>query len=481
MNEYGISKDYALSYIMSNIVGDSSKEKEVTKVVNSAYNRTQYNIKQFEDKGRVNQVQQRIKKGASPESVAKEFGITTEVAEKAASKPKPSSSNPMKEYQLWIKKLGLKRNILTFEYEDKFGVIQEEEHFNTLYQDARIKFPKISRKDFDTIICSLQTPDYNPLLDYFDSIKWDGKDRLTDLCTSVKSNTGTPHFRKIMITKWVAGAVNTVYNGTPNVLNLIFAGMKNTGKTQFFLRLLPKEISSYFAGSQLDRDKDDEILMTRKLFILDDEYSGKSKNDTRKLKRLSSAPDFTLRAAYAKKSRTLKRLATLCGTCNELEILNDPTGNRRIIVIEATGKFDFTLFNSIDKTQLFGQLVHMVKNGFDCNLTDSEIEQLNAYTSREYSEVVLEDELIRQYFIKASVGGGQWMTTSMIKVYLEEQTGQKLNMRRLGLSLRESGFDRVSKTGLGYGYMVIQTNGVAIEQSNGLFSEKGIPDPFQLP
>lgn len=476
MNEYGISKDYALGYIMSNIVGDSSKEKEVTSVVNSAYNRTQSNIKQFEDRGRVNQVKQRINKGESPESVAKEFGITKEVAEKAATKP--TSSNPMKDYRLWMKKQKLKRNVLTMEYENEFGQVMEEENLNSLYIEARLVFPKMPEKDFYTILKSLDTPNYNPLLDYFNSIKWDGKDRLTDLCNSVNSNTGTPDWRQRMITKWLVGMVNTVYNSDPNILNLVFAGEGNTGKTSFFRRLLPKEISNYMADSQLDQPKDDEILMSKKLIIFDDEYGGKSKTDAKKLKRLTSSPSATLRAAYAKKERTYKRLATLCGTCNELEILNDPTGNRRIIVIEAMGKFDFELYNSVDKTQLFGQIAHMVKNKFDCNLSDDEIELLKTYTASQYGEIVLEDELVKQYFIKVAPGGGEWMSTSMIKVYLEKETGQKLVIKRLGQALRASGFERVARRGIGYGYMVFKSNGHTIERGNDMFAEKGIQDPF---
>jgi len=219
--------------------------------------------------------------------------------------------------------------------------------------------------------------------------------------------------------------------------------------------------------------------MTQKWFIFDDEYSGKSKQDSKRMKMLLSSSDFSLREPYGRKNVTLKRLATLCGTCNELEILNDPTGNRRIVVIEATGQFDFNLYNGIDKTQLFAQLVDMYRNGYNNHLTKSEIAELETYTAKQYSEVSIEEELILQFYsLPLSESAAVWKTASMIKVEIEKETNQRLNLRRLGMTLRTLGFQRLSKKGT-YGYLVSLASSVArIDDEFAVLDDK---DPFELP
>jgi predicted P-loop ATPase len=492
-NEYGIDKDYCLGYLQNNIISDDFSSKELEQCVNSAYRRTTANTKKFEDKKTVEKVKKAIKSGSPIEQVAVELGIPQEELEKRIeadeNKPKAPKGLDIKAVQLYIQKLGIKRNLVTRMYEDKYGNELEQNQLNTIFVETKIKFDKLSRELFDTILYSTLTPDYNPLLDYLKLLNWDGRDRLTALAESVTSNTGNPDFRQRMITKWLFGAIKCAFDGEPNVLNLIFAGEKNTGKTEFFKRLLPEQVKRYFASSQLDNGKDDLILMTQKWFIFDDEYSGKSKQDSKRMKMLLSSSDFSLREPYGRKNVTLKRLATLCGTCNELEILNDPTGNRRIVVIEATGQFDFNLYNGIDKTQLFAQLVDMYRNGYNNHLTKAEISELETYTAKQYSEVSIEEELILQFYsVPLSPSSAVWKTASMIKVEIEKETNQRLNLRRLGMTLRTLGFQRLSKKGT-YGYLVSLASSVAkadgdqinMGLDNGEFTVLDANDPFELP
>ena len=57
--------------------------------------------------------------------------------------------------------------------------------------------------------------------------------------------------------------------------------------------MLPKELRSYYAESKLDAGKDDEILMTQKLLIMDDEMGGKSKKEVKRLKELTSKQTYS--------------------------------------------------------------------------------------------------------------------------------------------------------------------------------------------
>lgn len=394
------------------------------------------------------------------ELIDKEFGkdaIDTELIDKVLdSNTELPTSDPKKldiaAVELWLKTAyNIRRNLITRFYECD-GRELETEDLNTIYIKGKKIFPKLSRDIFDTILFSNFTPTCDPIREFFDSLKWDGVDRLTDLCRSITSNTGDFEFRYKMLSKWLVGIVESVYTENPNILCLVLAGQKNTGKTVFFKKLLPKELKYYFALSQLDKGKDDEILMCQKLIIFDDEYSGKSKQDSKKMKMLLSTDYFTLREPYGRKNVTLRRLATLCGTCNEIEILNDPTGNRRIIVFEASGRFDYDLYNSIDKTQLFAQIKDMQFSGQSSTLSTAEIDQLEAVTGKEYSEINIEQELCFEFY-EPSTSRLDFKTATMIKVEIEDKTGQRINIKKLGMALRESGFERTAKNGM-YGYLI---------------------------
>jgi predicted P-loop ATPase len=194
--------------------------------------------------------------------------------------------------------------------------------------------------------------------------------------------------------------------------------------------------------------------MTQKLMIFDDEYSGKSKQDSKHMKRMLSSNTFTLREPYGRKNITLRRIATLCGTCNETEILNDPTGNRRIIVIEATGKFDFKLYNSVDKAGLIAQLKQMYLDGYRSTLSSEEIDQLEGFTAARYGEVSIENEMIQHLFEEPHYASKyDFKTVSIIKDHIETYSKQYIGIKKLGQELRNLGYKRVI-SGKSYGFLI---------------------------
>lgn len=373
---------------------------------------------------------------------------------------KPESTGDSKtlnieDVEIWLQtNYQIKKNEITRFYENNKEELQTED-FNSIYIAAKKVFEKLSRELFDTIIFSNFTKKYNPIKDYLNSLHWDGEDRIRPLCTSINSDTGDFDYRAVLLQSWLLGIIETVFIGEPNILQLILAGKKNTGKSIFFKRLLPAELKKYFALSQLDKGKDDELLMCQKLLILDDEYSGKSKLDSKIIKRLLSAPFFDLREPYGKRNITLPRIATLCATSNETELLNDLTGNRRNIIFEIVGKCDYTTYNTIDKTQLFAQLVKMHQQGYTSQLEDAMIDLIEKYTGDRNAEVSAEAELIHHLFEPpCNANDYDFMTTTHVKDLIERNSEQRLSIKKLGMELKRLGYVRVKKHGL-YGYHII--------------------------
>lgn len=371
-----------------------------------------------------------------------------------------SSNNSFKEgeslvenVRMWLRhNYRLKRNLITLKIEND-GVPLEEKDFNTMFLEALIIFEKLSFDIFMKVIMSYNTADYNPLQDFITSIEWDGEKRIDIIGACINSKTGSLEWRCSMFRKWYVGIVCGAF-GLTNELNFILVGGKNTGKTKFFKYLLPPELEIYFGMSQLCRGTDDEILMCQKLIILNDEYGGKGRNDERTEKRLMAADFFSLRVPYGKGNIDMRRIASLCGTCNETNPLDDATGNRRIIVMESIGKFNYDLYNSVDKYQLLAEAYAAYKEGERPELNDQDIITLEATTDGEYSKVVMEGEMILQHFmVPEKCEPWDFMTATEIKIFLENFTRSNLSINKIGAQLKKIGYERVKQRGV-YGYNI---------------------------
>lgn len=334
--------------------------------------------------------------------------------------------------RMWLRHgFEIKRNVITRKLEDR-GRILDEIDLNTMYLDCKVIFDDVNFELFCKILFSANTPQYNPILDFFTAnadIPCDGA--IDAFFGCFDSPDDIKYFGK----KWLVGAISAIH-GTHSPLMLILAGeIQGTGKTEAFRRMLPAELQQYYAESKLDAGKDDEILMTQKWFIMDDEMGGKSKKESKRLKELTSKQTFTLREPYGKMNVDLRRIAVLCGTTNDMEILNDPTGNRRLLPMEVRG-INLASYNTINKTALIMEAYKLWKNDFNWQLTREDIARLGGKTEK-FDENTIEYDLIQKYF---TIGDSSYMTATDIKVYIEVRSNQKLSLKRLGMDLKKLGY-----------------------------------------
>ena len=172
---------------------------------------------------------------------------------------------------------------------------------------------------------------------------------------------------------------------------------------------------------------------------------------------MTSKKWFSLREPYGRHNVDLRRLAVLGGTSNDSDLLNDPTGNRRIIPIEVIDYIDKELYNSIDKTDLLMEVYHLHKSGFTSDLSKEEIEYLAGQTAAFQAPSVERELLMAYYELPRDDLHREFLTTSEIKARIEMQSGQRLNINKLGQELKKCGFEMVSKgkrAARRYGYYV---------------------------
>ncbi len=133
------------------------------------------------------------------------------------------------------------------------------------------------------------------------------------------------------------------------------------------------------------------------------------------------------------------------GTANDLELLSDPFGNRRILPVNVIS-IDHEKYNAIDKDALFMAAYDLFRTGFKWKFAQHDIQQLEE-ASLEFHDTCYEAELIDSIFkIPENSIDGEYMTATDIKCWIEANSGQKqINLKRLGQELRNFGFGRKSK------------------------------------
>jgi hypothetical protein len=423
--------------------------------------------------------------GTSPSLASK---IATEVFQREDITLKTLAADPEHLIESLIQYLSvqypLRRNGITFKIEHSLPPHRplSEEDINDMYLSSRAAFnsPQVTKDLIQAIIFSGRTPTYNPFDAFYSQhASHQTTGHIEAIIDSIA--TTTPMARQF-IRKWLI-AIHAAIDGHPVRLMLVFTGPQYNGKTEFFRRLLPTELKAYYAESKLDRGKDDEILMCQKLIIMDDEMGGKSKQDEKRLKELTSRETFSLRAPYRRDNMDYKRLSILCGTSNPTEIMNDPTGNTRILPVRVDS-INFPAINAIDRTALFMECHNAYKSGESWQLTAEEVAPLNAL-SLDFSSIAFERELVFQFFdIPSSRDRADWLTATEIKNEIESNSKQQIkNMTRFGIELknifgepRQKKLDGVHK---GRCYPVKRIHsGVTSGQGNTPMGNMGITDNY---
>jgi predicted P-loop ATPase len=342
-------------------------------------------------------------------------------------------------------------NTITADIEDRAillngrAKILDDMALNTMYlRFSEVTDNKISFEFFCRVIYSEMTRYYNPFEDFINANQNVQRTQqlIEDLAATIE--TTTPHVAKYL-THWGVGMIASVYGHTSPLVLVLAGERQNTGKTEFFRRFLPKQLSQYYAESKLDGGKDDDILLTKKLVIMDDEFGGKSKLEAKRFKELTSKASFSIRLPYGRTHRDLKRLAVLAGTTNDLGLISDPTGNRRILPINVQG-INHSAYNGIDKTALFMAFYDLYQSGFNWHLSSEDILQLAENTS-DFNAINFEAELINQYFRVPQNGDYcDYLTNTELKIYLESNSQQRIfDTRKLGMEMKNLGFEQVRR------------------------------------
>lgn len=328
------------------------------------------------------------------------MGLKTEKIKSVNPKGKTVSifSNKFTEAETYLNdKYDFRRNVvsLQIEYKEKDSEKYEELNENSLFRELQRAGKGIPMNNLIALIRSDFVVEYDPILTYYESLQWDGKDHITKLSSYVKAREFSEwliHFKKHLVRIIACALIPDYYNKQALIL---IDPKQDSGKSTFCRFLCPPVLADYIA-EDVSTDKDSRILLTKNLIINLDELAILSKKDITQLKSFISKDKINERLPYDRKNSILPRRASFVGSSNSLEILNDETGTVRWLCFDITS-IDWNYKKEVDINQVWAEAYHLFKTGFSYNLTRDEL-TTNEVRNRKFQKLTVERELIQKLF-----------------------------------------------------------------------------------
>ena len=175
---------------------------------------------------------------------------------------------------------------------------------------------------------------YNPVVDYLNSLHWDGKKRIESLFIDLLEADDT-ELNRIMTEKWMIAAVKrTLEPGCKFDNMIVLQGSQGIGKSTICERLA----KGFFSTISLDEiDNKDIVDKMNKTWIgIIDEMDNFNRKEMSKVKTFLSECQNTVRLAYARNSCTYERHCIFIGSTNDDTFLRDSTSSveRRFWIIK---------------------------------------------------------------------------------------------------------------------------------------------------
>lgn len=385
----------------------------------------QANIKIYSEKTKniINRVKiSKAQGNPTIESVAKNLLIVNEIIvndedEQLIKELIESKIDFSKEVNSDIKEIEQLENFIIDTYEPKIDLITNTTYIlndvtltdtevNDMYLAAKKNFEfNVPINDVRSILNSNKVTKINVLTDFLNANKSNPTGIIEQYakCIYPQSEYNVWAFRK-----WIVGALHN-WTSTHNEklvcpLTLVLTGQKHgTGKTSFLRNIMPKELDKYIVEAKINgSDKDSMYTLCNSLLVLDDEFGGKAFKDVKEYKAISDMNIITQRRPYEREAKTFKRRAILCGTTNEIDILKDVTGNRRILPI-SVDKVDYNRMLEIDKTSLIIEAYNLLQSGFEWILrTEDEIEYLKQNANHNETVLPIEEIFFKHFSLQQS-------------------------------------------------------------------------------
>lgn len=362
-------------------------------------------------------------------------------------------------------------------YQKEFDLLTDSDMAEMRVNLAKLKYKSYKSYLSDLIESKSLSPRYNPFKNYFETLpKWDETqlDHIANLCKYIKVKD--QEWFNIMLKKHLVRTVACALRKIDfNKHCFVLQGKQNDGKTSFIRFLSPPSLQmNYYKENPPLEHKDGLIAFARNLIINFDELDNLDKTEANRVKTMFSQNKIDVRLSHDKFDSKLVRYASCFGTINDAEFLNDVTGNVRWLAFEVEGILwdgENGYMKNINIDSVWSQVRFLVESGFNFNLTNQEIEEVN-FRNKKYMKKTVEMQLINKYFISCDKNDKDAVFVAPYEIYKAlsfiENNGLRINANNIGKALTFFGYVRSSERRNGkydpfHGYYLRSEN-MAIQQ-----------------
>lgn len=286
---------------------------------------------------------------------------------------------------------------LPWENKEKFFVrsLSDEDIINfTAYFEQQYRLAPDTTKMDQSLRVVAKENTVNPVMEYFESLKWDGVARLNTWLQRYLGATDQPYEYLARVgTMWlVAGAARAYKAGTAYQHMLVLEGKQNIGKSRALKTLstfgVDKEVEYFTDGLQLSAINNPRScqIMAGALIVEFAELAEMDKIGELTLRGWITKTEDKMIKPYAKTVSTFPRRCILAGSTNEDNWLRDSQGFRRYHPVKCLS-IDIDALKT-DKEQLWAEAVYLYKAGYSIYLPDNDPVYSMAITQQQARQAV---------------------------------------------------------------------------------------------
>ena len=196
----------------------------------------------------------------------------------------------------------------------------------------------------------------NPVLEYLESLKWDGTSRIETALPGVRPTK----FTRLVARKSLVAAVARMFNpGCKWDHMLVLFGLEGLGKSHWVETMA----RGYSAGLGRLNDKDTLITMQRSWIMTADEGHSLKKSEFDAQKEFITRNTDIFRMPYEREASAHPRHNVIWGTTNDNVFLRRQEGNRRFLIVKCEDKVNFDELTPEYVDQVWAEAVHLYRAG----------------------------------------------------------------------------------------------------------------------